>query len=100
MTFSDEDGYIYFNELLYKTMKRRYAGGRTKKKILFEVELQTLEKLEQIQLEQISASRKKERQKAVAVNPFLVMMYKNMSFNVWREIYGNLIRKLNTIFKL
>jgi hypothetical protein len=33
-------------------------------------------------------SRAKERKNAVAVNPFLAMMYKNMSFNVWRNIYG------------
>ena len=52
------------------------------------MELTTLEKLEVIMNEQILASRKKERQKAVAVNPFLAMMYKNMSFNVWRMIYG------------
>lgn len=69
-------------------MKRRYAPGRTRKRILFEMELTTLEKLEVIMNEQILASRKKERQKAVAVNPFLAMMYKNMSFNVWRMIYG------------
>lgn len=56
--------------------------------MLFEMELTTLEKLEVIMNEQILASRKKERQKAVAVNPFLAMMYKNMSFNVWRMIYG------------
>lgn len=37
--YSDEDGFVYFNELLFKTMKRRYAAGRTKKKILFECEL-------------------------------------------------------------
>jgi len=71
-------------------MKRRYAPGRTKKKILFEVELQTLEKLEKISKEQIFASRKKERQKAVSVNPFLSMMYKSMSFNVWLDIYSKL----------
>jgi hypothetical protein len=70
-------------------MKRRYAYGRTKKKVLYELELDTLEKLEKIMTAQIFASRKKERQKAVAVNPFMAMMYKNMSFNVWREIYGN-----------
>ena len=59
--YSDEDGFVYFNELLYKIMKRRYAPGRTKKKILFECELQTLEKLEQINKDQIYQSRKKER---------------------------------------
>ncbi len=84
---------VYFNELLYKTMKRRYAPGRTKKKILFECELQTLEKLENIMKLQIMASRKKERQKAVAVNPFLSMMYKNMSFSVWRKVYEDNLPK-------
>jgi hypothetical protein len=29
-------------------MKRRYANGRTKKKVLYELELDTLEKLEKI----------------------------------------------------
>jgi len=33
-------------------------------------------------------SRAKERKNAVAVNPVLAMMYKNMSFNVWRNIMG------------
>ncbi len=69
-------------------MKRRYAPGRTKKKILFECELQTLEKLEKINKEQIFLSRKKERQNATAVNPFMSMMYKNMSFSIWMQIYN------------
>lgn len=80
----DDEGFVYFNELLYKTMKRRYAYGRTKKRILFEMELFTLEQLEKIMEIQVKESRNKERKKAVAVNPFLSMMYKNMSFNVWR----------------
>lgn len=70
-------------------MKRRYAAGRTKKKVLFEIELETLDKLERIQKEQILASRKKERLKVVANNPFLAMLYKSLTFNVWRSIYGN-----------
>lgn len=78
---------MYFNELLYKTMKRRYAPGRTKKKVIFECELQTLEKLEKINRDQIFQSRKKERQQATAVNPFMSMMYKNMSFSVWLRMY-------------
>jgi hypothetical protein len=48
LSYSDPDGFVYFNELLYKTMKRRYMPGRTKKKILFECELDTLDKLEKI----------------------------------------------------
>ena len=44
-------------------------------------------------------SRAKERKNAVAVNPFLAMMYKNMSFNVWRTIYGKrwLLKILKTL---
>jgi len=68
-------------------MKRRYANGRTKKKVLYELELDTLEKLEKIMKQQMILSRAKERKDAIAVNPFLAMMYKSMSFNVWREIY-------------
>lgn len=71
-------------------MKRRYMPGRTKKKILFECELDTLDKLEKIMTEQIKESLAKERQAAIAVNPFMSMMYKSMSFNVWNEIYCKL----------
>jgi len=49
--FSDDEEFVYFNELLYKTMKRRYGPRRTKKKVLFEMELDTLEKLEAIMSE-------------------------------------------------
>lgn len=45
---ADEEQCIYFNELLYKTMKRRYANGRTKKKVLYELELDTLDRLDKI----------------------------------------------------
>jgi len=85
---ADPDGFVYFNELLYKTMKRRYMPGRTKKKILFECELDTLDKLEKIMNDALRESLAKERKAAIAVNPFMGMMYKNMSFNVWNEIYN------------
>jgi hypothetical protein len=55
---------------------------------LYELELDTLEKLEKIMKVQMILSRAKERKDAIAVNPFLAMMYKGMSFNVWREIYS------------
>ncbi len=67
---------MYFNELLYKTMKRRYGPRRTKKRVLFEMELETLDKLENIMTAQVYASRKRERIKAVAVNPFLTVFYR------------------------
>ena len=89
-SISDEEGFVYFNELLYKTMKRRYMPGRTKKKVLFELELVTLEKLENIMKDQIKESRQKEKMKAVALNPFSVMMYKDLTFFTWKQVYGTL----------
>lgn len=42
---SDENGFVYFNELLFKTMKRKYADERTKNKALIENEIKILQKL-------------------------------------------------------
>jgi hypothetical protein len=39
---SDENGFVYFNELLFKTMKRKYADERTKNRALIEHEIKTL----------------------------------------------------------
>ena len=36
------------------------------------------------------SERKSERIKAVTVNPFLAVMYKNMSFKAWFNIYSKL----------
>ena len=80
---SDEEGFIYFNELLFKSMKRIYGKERTKKRILVDLELKTLDKLQKIKDNQLRKARKNERVKAVTVNPFLMMMYKNMSFKAW-----------------
>jgi hypothetical protein len=55
---SDEDGFIYFNELLFKSMKRVYGEERTKKKVLADLEFKTLEKLQQMKMKMIMKSRK------------------------------------------
>ncbi|CDW83739.1 cation channel family protein [Stylonychia lemnae] len=91
---SDEEGFIYFNELLFKAMKRIYGKERTKKRILVDFELKTLDKLQRIKAKQQMKSRKNERVKAVTVNPFLSVMYKNMSFKAWAKIFKyNRIRR-------
>ncbi len=80
---SDEDGFIYFNELLFKSMKRVHGQERTKKKILADFELRAFERLQKIKHQQMAKARKNERVKAITVNPFLSVMYKNMSFKAW-----------------
>lgn len=42
---SDEYGFVYFNELLFKSMKRIYAEERSKNRILIDHELKALESL-------------------------------------------------------
>lgn len=39
----------------------------------------------------LMSDRKNERIKAVTVNPFLAVMYKNMSFKAWIKIYSKSI---------
>lgn len=45
---SDEEGYIYFNELLYRAMRRVYGEARVKNKILVDHEIRTMKKIEEI----------------------------------------------------
>lgn len=67
----DEEGFIYFNELLFKAMRRIYGEERTKKKVLADFEFKTMEKLMAIKEKQVMKSRKQERVKAVSVKTFL-----------------------------
>jgi hypothetical protein len=83
----DNEGFVFFNEMLFKTMKRIYGTDRTRKKKLRDSEIQTLLKLEKIKETESKVSRKNERLQAVQVNPFLIVMYKNMSFKAWRKVY-------------
>jgi hypothetical protein len=45
---SDEEGFVYFNELLFKAMKREYGVLHIKNKILAEHELKAMRKIENI----------------------------------------------------
>jgi len=81
---SDEDGFIYFHELLFKAMKRVYGEKSVKNKTIAEAELKTLRKVTQIRQKMIKAKRVAQRQEG-AVNPFLTMMVYKMSFRGWRE---------------
>ena len=71
-------------------MKRQYGKERTKKRILAEMELKALDRLQKIKESQIKKSRRVEREKAVTVNPFMMVMYKNMSFKAWLKFFSKL----------
>ena len=58
--------------------------------MLVDFELRTLEKLQNLKLKQQMSSRRKQRLHAITVNPFLTVMYKNMSLKAWYNIYSKL----------
>jgi replicative DNA helicase len=76
---------------MYKAMKRVYGQERIKNKVLIEIELKTLEKLEKIKKSVQKTSRRDDRIKAVMVNPFLTIMYKRISFRAWLKTYSKLV---------
>lgn len=84
---ADVEGFIYFNDLLFKSMQRYYGIAHIKNRILYKQELATVEKLEKIRDKMIKKGRQVDKINAIKVNPFLTMMYKNMSFNAWTTEY-------------
>lgn len=44
----DSEGFIYFNELLFKTLKRVYGDEHIKNKIIITKELKALKKIKSI----------------------------------------------------
>ena len=83
----DEYGFVYFNELLYKTMRRVYGQRRVKNMIIVQHELETMLKIEEIQNKSAKKSRMAEKQEIGSVNPFLLKMFMNISFKAWYKIY-------------
>ena len=79
---ADEEGFVYFNELLYKVMRKEYGIKHIRNKKLAEHEANTFMKINKIQ-EKMSKFLISEEKKAISVNPFLAMMYYNISFKSW-----------------
>ena len=83
---SDEEGYIYFNDLLFKAMKRVYGCPHIKNMLLADAELNTLKKLEDLKKKMAKKSRVLERTSLNTVNPFLTRMFYRMTFRSWRNV--------------
>jgi len=90
-----DDGWIYFNELLYRCMKRVYCDFKLNKRMQL-LELNTQFKIFVLTLQTKSSSSeyssfkqtnemvvKKVVQTGASVNPFLTMMYYRISFFTW-----------------
>ena len=79
---ADEEGYVYFNELLYKVMKKTYGIKHIRNRKLANIESSVFAKINK-QQEKMSNYLIREEKKATAVNPFLSIMYYNISFKTW-----------------
>lgn len=90
---ADDEGFVYFNDLLYKSMFRIYGIESIKNRVLFREELNAFEKLKEIRANAIKKSRQVEKANAIKVNPFLTLMYKNMSFSVWKKEFDQNFEK-------
>jgi len=78
---SDDEGFVYFNELLYKTMRRVYGEEHVVNKKLAEQEIKAMRRIQKITDNLQKKSRSLDKQGNV--NPFLSMMYHRMSFKAW-----------------
>ncbi len=45
---SDNEGFVYFNELLYRVMRRVYGDPHLKNKLLIKTEIETMHKIHEI----------------------------------------------------
>jgi len=72
MGVQTDDGYVYFHELLFKSMRFLYGDMHVKNMILAEQEFRTRQVLEKKQLKMMQKSWKEEKKKAVQANPFML----------------------------
>lgn len=102
MGIKSDNGCIYFNELLYRCMRRRYGNMKISKKMQI-IELRTQYKIYQITLREknVNASKKINNddiynnivKKGNGVNPFLTVMNFRVSFKTWLKFARKRIRQ-------
>ena len=83
---ADGQGYVYFNELLFKTMKMIFGGSQLKNRILVDAEYKALIKIKEAKEKILKKYRVEARNQAMTVNPFLLKMFKHISFKSWRNL--------------
>jgi len=90
MGIRSEDGWIYFNELLYRCLRKVHGNFKLNKR------MQYVELLTQFKISMITINMKVDKNKAdnemifnalttkgQSVNPFLTQMYFRISFTTW-----------------
>ena len=96
MAIKSDNGYIYFNELLYRCMRRKYGNMKINKKMqIFELRTQYGIFLMTLRIQQNSKSLSNEDifnsivKKENGVDPFLTVMNFKISFKTWLKFARN-----------
>lgn len=92
MAIKSDNGYIYFNELLYRCMRRKYGNMKINKKMQI-FELKTQYRIYLITLSIQNQNKKLSNEdifnsiikKENGVNPFLTVMNFKISFKTWMK---------------
>ena len=87
MDLDTEGGFVYFNELLYKAMKREYGDNHIKNKMLAMSEYKAYQAIQDIKDKLLKQQREQARLELMSVNPFLILMFKRISFKLWKKKY-------------
>ena len=94
MGIKGDNGFIYFNELLYRCMRRKYGNFKVNEKMqIFELrtQFQIYQKTLEIQNKGLKRLQNKDIfnsiiKKENGVNPFLTVMNFKISFKTWIKI--------------
>ena len=100
MAIKSYNGYIYFNELLYRCMRRKYGNMKINKKMQI-FELKTQYNIYLMTLDQQKKSKNLSEndifnciiKKENGVNPFLLVMNFKISFKTWLKFARNALKK-------
>jgi len=100
------DGYVYFNELLYRAIKRLYGNVKMTKELMM-AELRTQYKILLISLRaQKQGNLEKNREafhhfvgnNTTSVNPYLTLMYLKVSFAAWFRASKGQLAQHETVY--
>ena len=101
MGINVDDGFIYFNEMLYRVMRAQFGKVKFNRTMALN-ELVTQYKIMEhtLQAKEERPSKKSQKEqvffttlRSVPANPFLTRMFYKASFRAWRVYVRNFLRK-------
>ena len=81
---NDGEGFIYFNDLLYKSMRLVYGEEHVRNRLLGLAEKWAMVKIKKIKKTMAKRFKQSEKWEYSIANPFLAMLYYNKAFKAWK----------------